>query len=280
MKDKIYIKSAAEIAVIRQGGQILAGILERLGREVRPGANTAALEEMADRAIRESGGRPAFKNYPMGGGLRFPSVLCISINDEVVHGSALPGRMIAEGDIVDIDIGMEWPVTPELRAEIGAPLNIHSQNGGFFTDMCATFAAGKISPEAERLLRVTEECLRRGIAQAKAGNTVNDIGRAVQELAEENGFGVVRDLVGHGVGYQAHEAPDVYNYEADEDYEENPVLREGMVIAIEPMINAGSYRVKSAKNGYTILTADGSLCAHFEHTVAVRKDGGEILTAL
>lgn len=274
----VYIKSKEEIKIIKEGGKKLAAILARLAREVKPGLATDYLEEVADKLIREIGGRPAFKNYPMGGGIFFPSTLCISINNEVVHGSSLPSRIIQDGDIVDIDIGMEWPVLPELRAKLKAPLNKYSKNGGFFTDMCTTVPAGKIDKATKKLLRISEECLYRAIRTVKPGKTINDLARAVQRHAEKNGYGVVRDLVGHGVGYYSHEQPDVFNFEIEESAKENIVLEPGMVIAIEPMINAGDWRVKIARNGYTVITADNSLSAHFEHTVAVTENGYEILT--
>lgn len=274
----IYYKTAAEIQIIREGGRRLSAILSRLIKEVKPGARTGDWENLAESLIKEAGGRPSFKNYPLGGDLFFPSALCVSINNEVVHGSALPSRLIAEGDIVDLDIGMEWPVTNELREKYQAPLNPHSDNGGFFTDMCATVGAGQISPEAKKLLRLSEEALYLGIKQVKPGRTINDIARAIETYAEDQGYGVVRDLVGHGVGYYAHEEPDVFNFTIKENSPENIVLKPGLVIAIEPMINAGGWRVKVAANGYTILTADGSLSAHFEHTVVVTEKGAEILT--
>ncbi len=274
----VYIKTKEEIRIIKEGGKRLSSILAKLLREVKPGIETGYLEEMADKLIRETGGRPAFKNYPMGGGLLFPSTLCISINDEVVHGTAIPSRLINAGDIVDIDIGMEWPMTPELRAKFKAPINKYSKGGGFYTDMCSTVPAGKISKEAKQLLKISEECLVRAIKMVKPGNTINDIARAVQTHAEDHGYGVVRDLVGHGVGYFAHEGPDVFNFEINESSPENMVLEEGMVIAIEPMINAGDWRVKEARDGMGVLTVDHSLSAHFEHTVAVTASGCDILT--
>jgi len=274
----IYNKSVAEIQMIREGGRRLSLILSRLLKEVKPGVMTGALEDLAERLIKEVGGRPSFKNYPMGGKLIFPSALCVSINNEVVHGSALPSRLINEGDIVDLDIGMEWPITKDLQEKYQAPLNPHSQLGGFYTDMCATVGAGKISPEMKKLLRVTEEALYLGIKQAKPGRTINDIARAVETHAENQGYGVVRDLVGHGVGYFAHEEPDVFNFTIKESSPENIVLQPGMVIAIEPMINQGGWRVKIASNGYTVLTADDSWSAHFEHTVAITDKGAIILT--
>lgn len=274
----IYLKSDSEIKIIQEGGRRLAKILRRLLSEVKPGIETAYLEELANKMIKETGGRSAFKNYPLGGGLFFPSTLCVSINNEVVHGSALPTRLIKAGDIVDLDIGMEWPVTPELRKKYQAPLNPHSKYGGFFTDMCATVGAGKISPEAKRLIKISKECLELALKKVKPGNKINDLARAVQTHAEKNGYGVVRDLVGHGVGYFAHEGPDVFNFEINEEAAQNITLEPGMVIAIEPMINGGDWRIKMHSNGYTILTRDNSLSAHFEHTVAVTEKGLKILT--
>lgn len=274
----VYIKSKEEIRIIKEGGKRLSKILETIKKEVKPGAETSKIEEIFDKTVREIGGRPAFKNYPMGGGIFFPSGVCVSINNEVVHGAALPNRIINEGDIVDLDIGMEWPITPDLREKIKAPVNKHSKNGGFYTDMCATIPAGKISKEAKKLLQVSQECLYRAIKAVKPGRKMNDIARAVQDHAESHGYGVVRDLVGHGVGYYAHEKPDVFNFEIYDDSEENITLKEGMVIAIEPMINIGDWRVKIARNGYTVITNDHSLSAHFEHTVVVTGHGCEILT--
>jgi methionyl aminopeptidase len=214
----------------------------------------------------------------MGKNLFFPSTLCVSLNDEVVHGAAYPERIIKSGDIVDLDIGMEWPVTDKLRKEFQAPINPHSPRGGFFTDTCSTVAAGKISAEAKKLLTITRECLELGIKAAQPGNTLNDIARAVQAHAESHGYGVVRDLVGHGVGYYTHEKPDVFNFMIKDKSPENIVLKPGLVIAIEPMINAGDWQVAVADNDYTIITTDGSLSAHFEHTIAITENGNEILT--
>ncbi len=274
----VYIKSKEEIRIIKEGGKRLSKILETIKKEVKPGAETSKIEEIFDMMVREIGGRPAFKNYPMGGGIFFPSGVCVSINNEVVHGAALPNRIIKEGDIVDLDIGMEWPITPGAREEVKAPINKHSKNGGFYTDMCATVGAGKISKEAKKLLQITEECLHRAIKAVKPGRKMNDLARAVQDYAEAHGYGVVRDLVGHGVGYLAHEKPDVFNFEIYDDSDENITFKEGMVLAIEPMINAGDWRVKMARNGYTVITNDHSLSAHFEHTIVVTGHGCEILT--
>ncbi|PKM89115.1 type I methionyl aminopeptidase [Candidatus Falkowbacteria bacterium HGW-Falkowbacteria-2] len=274
----IYIKTAAEIEAIRLGGRLLAGFLKKLKEAVKPGVDTADLEAMLIQMVEEAGGRPAFKDYPMGGEIYFPSAICASINDEVVHGAAIPGRILKEGDIIDLDIGMEWPVKPELRAEHGLPTNPHSLGGGYYTDTCTTVAVGEISKEARQLMKVTKECLDAAIKKVRPGATLNDIGDTVQTIAEGAGYGVVRDLVGHGVGYYSHELPDIYHYRINPRSSANLELKAGMVICIEPMINAGTHKVTVADNGFTILSADKSLSAHYEHTIAVTDDGYSILT--
>ncbi len=273
-----YKKSAEEIRIIRLGGHILAKILRELVAEVKPGVSTLALENILVKRIKEVGGRPSFKDYDMGDGIYFPSALCASINEEVVHGAAIPGRLLKSGDIIDLDIGMEWPVDPKIRVEVGAPINKFSTDGGFYTDMCTTVAVGKISGEAKKLLKVTRECLEAGIKQAKPGNTLNDIGKTIQAIAEIHGYGVVRDLVGHGVGYMAHEDPNVFHYAIPVGSRENIVLEPGMVICIEPMINVGTWKVDIADNDFTVVSADKSLSAHFEHTIAITEKGPEVLT--
>ena len=274
----IYLKNEEEVRAIREGGKILAAILKKIAAQVRPGASSLALEKIALEEIELAGGIPSFKDYPMGGGIYFPSALCVSLNDEVVHGAALPERILKAGDIVDLDIGMEWPANDKLREELNLPINPHSKTGGFFTDTCVTLPVGAISPELKKLLRISRECLEAGIKMARPGNRMNDIARAIETLAELNGYGVVRDLVGHGLGYFAHEEPDVFNFTVSEKSRENILLEKGMVIAIEPMINLGDYRVKTGKNGYTIISRDGSPSAHFEHTIYIGENGPEILT--
>lgn len=279
----IYYKTKEEIEIIRQGGKILANILETLGQMVIPGASTAELEKIAVESIEEAGGRPAFKDYDMGDGIFFPSALCVSINNEVVHGSSLPNRRIKEGDIVSLDIGMEWPLQSEKEAQSNnRPYNKHSELGGFYSDTCRTFPAGKISSKAQKLLEVTKEALNLGISKAVAGNTLNDVGKAIGDYIKSQGFSSVRDLVGHGVGYFAHEDPNVFHYEIGENSFENMTLEPNMVIAIEPMINQGKFRVKVLKNGYTIVTSDSSWSAHFEHSIAIleKGQGNMILTSL
>ncbi len=275
----IYIKNSEEIEVIRRGGKILHQILDEVISDIKPGVSAYDIEKIALKKIEDVGGRPAFKDYNMGGGIYFPTALCVSVNEEVVHGSADQDKVFKSGDIVDIDIGMEWPIKKEIREKNNFPINKHSKLGGFYTDMCKTVAVGKISKENRKLLNITKECLYKGISQVKAGARLNDIALVIENLAESHGYGVVRDLVGHGVGYKAHEAPDVFHFTISEKSPENIELKEGMIICIEPMINRGTWEVDVADNEYTIITKDGLPSAHFEHTILVTKDGYEILTA-
>lgn len=275
----IYYKSEKEIEILQAGGKILADILDDLCKMAKVNTSTLDLENRALFLISQAGGRPAFKDYNMGDGISFPSALCVSINNEVVHGASLPDRILQSGDIVGLDIGMEWPVQTREEARVNnRPYNIHSEFGGFFTDTCRTVAIGKISTEAKKLMRVTQESLEIGISQAVAGKTLNDVGKAIEQYVVRHGFSVVEDLVGHGVGYFAHEEPNVFNYEIGEIDSDNFILKPGMVIAIEPMVNAGRFAVKVGKNKYTILTADNSLSAHFEHSIAILEKGNLVLT--
>lgn len=283
----IIIKTKKEIAIIRKGGKILAGILKRLIAEVKPGATTGHLEEMACELIKQAGGRPSFKGYKsMYDAQGFPTALCVSINSEVVHAPAMPSRRLNAGDIVDIDIGMEYPTYAKasvgkpayVEATAGRPVNVDSEMGGYYTDMSATAPVGKISKQAKKLINVTKKSLELAIRQVKPGNSLNDIGRTIQQYVESQGFAVVRDLVGHGVGIAVHEDPQVPNYEINNNSKDNVILKEGMVIAIEPMVNIGGWKIKIADDGFTIVTADGKLSAHFEHTVAVVEKGHEVLT--
>jgi len=257
----VTIKTKEEIDILRVGGHKLAIILKKLAAAVKPGVSTEELENLTLKLIAEAGGRPACKGYPMGGKLYFPTALCASINNEVVHGPAVPGKILHAGDIIDLDLGMQYPA-----------------DGGLYTDSCLTVPVGKISKDAKKLIKITHDCLMVGIKQVKAGATLNDIGKAIENLADKYNYGVVRDLVGHGVGYKAHEEPNVFNYEIGANSSENMTLREGMVLAIEPMINLGTWKVKNAPDRLTVITADGSWSAHFEHTVVVTKNGCEILT--
>ncbi len=249
MARTVFLRGREEIESIRAAAALVAQTLAMLGREVRPGVTTAALDRLAETFIREHGGRPAFKGYR-----GFPASICSSINDEVVHG--IPGpRVLVEGDIVGIDVGVEMD--------------------GFYGDAALTFPVGKVSEEAARLLKVTREALVRGVAQAKAGNRVGDVSHAIQSYVEEQGFSVVRSLVGHGIGRQMHEEPQVPNYGSPD---RGPRLMAGQVLAIEPMVNVGAPEVVTQPDGWTVVTKDGTLSAHFEHTVAVGPDGPEILS--
>jgi methionyl aminopeptidase len=245
----IALKSPREIETIRLSGKITAAALTELMKRARAGVTTKELDRIAERAICERGGRPTFKGYR-----GFPASICASVNDEVVHG--IPGSyVLREGDLLSIDIGTTFE--------------------GFVSDSAVTVPIGNVSASARRLLAVTQECLMIGIAATKEGAHVGDIGAAVQEHAERNGFGVVRELVGHGVGREMHEEPNVPNYGRRGA---GVKLRTGLVIAIEPMITEGDPGVVVQKDGWTVCTEDGKLAAHFEHTVALTEEGPKILT--
>lgn len=246
----ISIKSAREIEIMRRGGKITAKTLTALIQAAKPGVTTGELDRLSEKLMREQGAIPTFKGY---GG--FPASICASVNEVVVHG--IPGeRTLREGDLLSIDIGATFE--------------------GYVTDTAITIPIGQVSPAAERLLRVTQECLMVGIAMMQRGNTLADIARAVQEHAEGHGYGVVRDLVGHGIGTAMHEEPQVPNYLTPAAT--GIKLRTGMCLAIEPMITQGTYEVRTLDDGWTVVTADGKLAAHFEHTVALTDDGPRILT--
>ena len=243
----VIIKSDEEIAIMRKCGRILAAILDRLRAEVKPGIRTAQLDMIMAEESEKRGVLPSFKNYR-----GFPANLCVSVNDEIVHG--IPGqRILEEGDIVSVDVG--------------ARLN------GFHTDAAVTIGVGGISKEAEGLIMVTEGSLKSGIAQAISGACMADISSAIQRYVESKGFSVVREYTGHGVGRDLHEEPQIPNFVVGK----GPLLRKGMTLAIEPMVNAGDWHTKLAANQWTVLTADGSLSAHFEHTVAITDNEPEIL---
>jgi methionyl aminopeptidase len=253
----IKLKNKQQIKIMREGGKILALVLDQVIKSISPGAKTEELNELAERLIGEYGARPSFKGYQASwSGTPFPSALCVSVNNEVVHGLPIPSRTLAEGDIVGLDCGLEYK--------------------GLYTDMARTVGVGKISAQAKKLIKVTEECLMLGIKQAKAGNYLLDIGQAISEHAKKNGFSVVKQLVGHGVGFSAHEEPQIPNY--PEPHAAKIKIEPGMTLAIEPMINLGDYLVETLDDGWTIVTADGSLSAHFEHTIAVTEKGVEIIT--
>ena len=254
-KNKINLKSKSEIKLMRESGKILAGILELLSSKVKPGISGDELEKIAEREVKKYKVIPSFKNYVISKTIiPFPSIICLSINDEIVHGFPFK-KIIKEGDIVSIDAGVKYK--------------------GFHSDSAVTIGAGKISEKAQKLIDVTKKSLFKGIEQVKAGNRIGDIGFAVQKYAEENGFSVVKNLVGHGVGRSIHEPPEVPNFG---NKNKGLKLIPGMTFAIEPMLNEGNYYIKCDKDGWTIRTSDGKLSAHFEHTVAVMEDGCEILT--
>ena len=245
----VTLKSAREIEAMRRSGKITSRVLTELMQTARAGMTIAELDRLAERGIRAAGGIPTFKGYN-----GFPASICASVNEEVVHG--IPGpRTLRDGDLLSIDIGTTLD--------------------GYVSDSAVTVAIGNVSAEARRLLEVTQECLTVGIAEMYRGKRVGDIGAAVQAHAEGNGFGVVRELVGHGVGRTMHEEPQVPNYgETGTGME----LRPGLVLAIEPMITQGGPKVRILEDGWTVVTADGKLAAHFEHTIAVTEDGPKILT--
>ncbi|MDD4332717.1 MAG: type I methionyl aminopeptidase [Patescibacteria group bacterium] len=273
----IKIKTKEEIEIIKEGGKILAAILDRVISEIQPGVSTGELEDLACELIEAAGGRPSFKHHKMHEGIVFPTALCTSVNEQIVHAPAKPARVLKSGDIIGIDIGMEYPIKKELQKV----KNKYSTLGGYYTDMAKTVAVGNVNAKTKKLLDVTEYSLELAIEQVKPGNTINDIGSAVQNYAESQDFSVVRDLVGHGVGYAVHEDPQIPNYKILNNKNfKNVVLAPGMVIAIEPMVNVGDWRIEVANDEMAILTADCSLSAHFEHTIAVTEDGHEVLTSL
>jgi methionyl aminopeptidase len=249
----ITIKSPREVETMARAGRIVAGVLAMMGELVRPGVTTEELDAAAESYIRgHPGATPSFKGL-----YGFPKTLCTSIDQEIVHGIPSAKRILAEGSILSVDVGVHLD--------------------GMHADSAATFAVGAIPPEAERLLQVTRECLAAGIAEARVGNHVGDIGYAVQRVAEGAGYGIVRELVGHGIGTRFHEEPQVPNYGAPR---RGPRLLEGMTIAIEPMITVGSPATRTLSDKWTVVTADGSLSAHFEHTVAITNNGPRILTSV
>ncbi|HQP91481.1 MAG TPA: type I methionyl aminopeptidase [Candidatus Omnitrophota bacterium] len=245
----IPIKTCQEIDKMREGGIILAGIMDLLERMVKPNVATQELDRAALAAMSEKKARSAFKGYH-----GYPANICVSVNEEVVHG--IPGkRRLIEGDIVSIDIGIDF--------------------GGFYTDMAKTFPVGKISAEKTRLIEVARASLETSIVKVRPGNRLSDVSSSVQTYVESNGFSVVRDFVGHGVGRELHEEPQIPNFGIPG---KGPVLKEGMVLAIEPMINAGSWEVEILQDGWTAIAVDRRPSAHFEHTVAILKGEPVILT--
>ncbi|MGB7583895.1 MAG: type I methionyl aminopeptidase [Terriglobales bacterium] len=247
----IVCKSSAEIEKMRRSGRIVREVLDMLTSLVAPGVATMDLERAAEKKIKDLGAKPAFKGY-----YDYPCVLCTSVNEEIVHGIPSDKRVLKAGDIVSIDCGVVLE--------------------GYYGDAAVTVPVdGSVTPEVRRLLKVTEAALYKGIEQATVGNTVGDVGAAVQECVESNGFSVVREFVGHGIGTKLHEEPQIPNFGSRG---RGPKLREGMVLAIEPMVNFGKADTRVLEDKWTAVTVDGSCSAHFEHCVAVTKDGPMILT--
>lgn len=246
----IFLRRQDEIDRIRESSRVVAGALDLVEKHVEPGVSTEELNEMIETYIRSQGGTPSFLGYH-----GYPASSCISINSEVVHGIPRSDRRLEERDIVGIDIGC--------------------YKDGYHGDAARTFAVGSVNGQARKLMQVTREALRAGIEAAQVGNRVGDISSAIQMRVEANGFSVVQDLVGHGVGAHLHEEPQVPNYGVPG---RGPTLREGMVLAIEPMVNAGAFEVITLQDGWTVVTKDGTMSAHFEHTVAITESGPQILT--
>jgi methionyl aminopeptidase len=248
----IQLKSPREIETMAAGGRILAATHRHIQPALVPGISTAEIDAMVEAFIRAQGAVPSFKGL-----YGFPASACISLNDEIVHGIPSPRRLLNAGDIITVDIGVH--------------------QGGFHTDSAWTYAVGTIPPETQRLLDVTERSLHAGIAAATPGNHIGDIGHAVEEVVVRAGYSVVRDLVGHGVGTSMHEEPQVPNHGKPK---RGPKLQVGMTIAIEPMVNAGGAATRTLADKWTIVTLDGALSAHFEHTIAITAEGPRILTTL
>jgi methionyl aminopeptidase len=248
----IELKTQQEIDIMRVAGRAVAHILQILFTKLEPGISTGELDAIAFREIRSLGMKPAFLGYR-----GYPATACISINEELVHGIPRNDRIVHAGDIVTVDMGV-----------------VHN---GYYGDAAATFPVGPVSTEASKLLQVTRDCLDSAIAQMTAGNRLGDVSWAIEQCAQKAGYAVVRDYVGHGIGRQLHEEPAVPNFGKPHS---GPRLVPGMVLAIEPMVNCGSYQVRTLKDQWTVVTVDGRLCAHFEHMVAVTDHGHEVLTVL
>ena len=247
----ITIKSSKETEIMAEGGKILARIMKELEKKVKPGITTKELDELAEELIFKSGGAPSFKGYE-----GFPATLCTSINEELVH--VIPSqRKLKEGDILSLDIGMKYR--------------------GYHSDMAITLPVGKISLEVRRLIRVTKKALKRGIKKVRPGNTFGDIGNTIQRYIESQGFNVVRDLCGHGIGRELHEEPRILNYGKRRT---GPEIKEGMTFCLEPMVTVGDWKLKKSKDGYGFETKDGSLSCHFEHMMVVTKNGVKVLTMI
>ena len=247
----IPIKTSEEIKIMREGGRVLAKIMEELKSKAKPGISTQELNQLTEELVFKYGVKPAFKGYQ-----GFPASLCVSLNEEIVH-VAPSKRRLMEGDIVSLDLGILYK--------------------GFYLDMAITVPVGRISPEAGRLIRITKKALKRAISRVKPGKHIGDISQTVESYVEGQGFNVVRQLCGHGIGRKLHEAPEIPNFGKRH---KGPELKPGMVLAIEPMVTMGDWKLKKSKDGFGFETNDGSLSAHFEQTVAVTEKGGQVLTKL
>ena len=246
----VTVKTAREIELMREAGRILAKVHDELAKIIKPGISTYEIDKEGEKMIRDFGCIPSFLNYE-----GYPASICVSVNEEVVHGIPSPKRILKDGDIVSLDAGVIYK--------------------GYHSDAARTHAVGDISDEAARLIDITRQSFFEGIKYAKAGNYLHDISRAIGEYAESFGYGVVRDLVGHGIGTHLHEDPNIPNYP---QRKKGIRLQAGMTLAIEPMINAGTYKVSWLDDGWTVVTKDGRLSAHYENTVLITEDGCEILS--
>lgn len=252
----IILKTNSELKIMREANRIIAVILSEIGDKVKPGVSTYELDQWAEQRLESMNAKPAFKGYGSKGRI-FPATLCVSLNDEVVHGIPSKERVLEEGDIVGIDVGSIYK--------------------GFHGDGAYTYPVGKISDEANVLMDCCKEALNAGIMQAKKGNRISDISIAIDRYVTPKGYGIVKDLTGHGIGRNLHEEPQILNYD---DGRKGQKLKENMTLAIEPMINSGTYRVRTLHDSWTVVTEDGGLSAHYEHTIAITPNGPEILTRL
>lgn len=267
----VRIKSPQEIEFMRQGGKILASVLFEVAKKIKPGVITKELDELAESLIYQKGALPGFKGFN-----DYPAALCTSINEEIVH--ALPAnRKLKEGDIIGLDLGVLYP--PEHCASCPMSSASCGSQRGLYTDAAITVAVGEASQEAKKLISATKEALNAAVAKVKPGRKLSEVSAAIEATAKKYGFAVTRELIGHGVGYELHEDPEIPNFDfSGTKHFKDLVLKEGMTLAIEPMLTAGSYKIKKSKDKFGYLTEDDSLAAHFEHTVVVTEKGAEILT--
>ncbi len=279
----IKIKTENEIELMRQGGKILASVLSSLAKEVKPGVETKHLDEVAEALIYQYGALPAFKGHE-----GYPAVLCTSVNEQIVHG--VPSdRKLLEGDIIGLDLGIIWPPSlaglksgsARLPENCGHCAMSHGCFGsprgeGMFTDAAITVPVGEVSQEAEKIIKAAKGALLVAVEAVRPGRKLSEVSAVIERFVKEQGFAPIRELVGHGVGHQLHEEPEIPNFKAS--WMKDVVLKEGMTLAIEPMISAGTHKIKKSKDKFGYLTEDNSLSAHFEHTVAVTGKGCEILT--